>query len=148
MPSACFIDTNVFLYAKDPQTPVKRARAVAWIEVLAEKNEIVISPQVLNEFAYNVIRKLRHIGQDALRQNIEAMLPWCTAPLVGATTVAALAIRRRFNLSFYDSVLVASAIAGQCTVFLSEDLGDRQRLGQLTVVNPFNVDPDAFTVTV
>jgi len=141
MPSVCFVDTNVFLYAKDPTTPGKRERAIEWIEVLSASHSVVISPQVLNEFAHNVIKKLKHVGPDLLREYLESMLPWCTAPLVAATSLGGLAIHRRFKFSLYDSVLVASAIASGCDLFLSEDLGDRQRIERMRIVNPFNANP-------
>lgn len=141
MPSVCFVDTNVFLYAKDPTTPGKMGKAVEWIEVLSTSHSVVVSPQVLNEFAHNVIRKLKHIGPDLLRAYLESMRPWCTAPLVAATSLEGLAIHQRFKFSLFDSVLVASAMASRCDLFLSEDLGNQQRIGPMRIVNPFSTDP-------
>jgi predicted nucleic acid-binding protein len=53
----------------------------------------------------------------------------------------ALAIHRRFKFLYYDSALVATALAYGCDLFLSEDLGHNQRLGDMRIVNPFLVDP-------
>src|SRR5262245_29445337 len=139
MPNACFIDTNILLYTKDPANPSKRERAREWLDALADENLIVISPQVLNEFAHNVIRKFPHIGYDELRENLEGLRPWCVAPVNDETALQALAIHRRYQFSFYDSALVAAAVAFGCDVFLSEDLTHDQKLGGLTIVNPFNL---------
>ena len=49
MPNACFIDTNILLYTKDPAAPDKRRRALAWLDALASRDLAVISPQVMNE---------------------------------------------------------------------------------------------------
>jgi predicted nucleic acid-binding protein len=141
MPNACFIDTNVLLYVKDPTAPTKQARAIEWLDVLADRNLAVVNPQVLNEFAHNVIKKLPHIGYEALVENLESMRPWCTAPMNDETALQGLAIRRRFKFSFYDATLVAAAIAGDCDMFLSEDLGHDVRIGALRIVNPFLADP-------
>lgn len=144
MPNACFIDTNVLLYTKDPQTPSKRERARAWLDALANENLGVVSPQVLNEFAHNIIRKFPHISYDELHENLQALRPWCLAPFSDETALQALAIHRRYRFSFYDCALLASALSCGCDVFLSEDLGHDQKLGELTIVNPFIVDPSAF----
>jgi predicted nucleic acid-binding protein len=144
MPNGCFIDTNVLLYTKDPKIPSKRERAREWLSVLANENRAIISPQVLNEFAHNIIRKFPHVSHDELRQNIEAVRPWCVAPITDETTLHALAVYRRFRFSFYDCVLLATAMDFGCEIFLSEDLSHNQRLGRLRIVNPFTAAPSAF----
>jgi len=141
MPTACFIDTNVFLYAKDARTPAKRLRSRSWLELLAARQLAVISPQVLNEFAHNVLRKFPQISYEELRDSLESMVPFCRAQVTEQTALQALAISRRFKLSFYDSALVAAALTYGCDLFLSEDLGHNQRLGDMRIVNPFRVDP-------
>ena len=144
MPSACFIDTNVFLYAKDPRVPTKRARSRKWLELLAARQLAVISPQVLNEFAHNILRKFPGVAHDELRDSLELMVPFCRAPVTERTALQALAIHRRFGLSFYDSALVATAVAFGCDIFLSEDLGHNQRLGDMRIIDPFRVDPSDY----
>lgn len=144
MPNGYFIDTNVLLYTKDPKVPSKGARAHEWLNALANKNRIVISPQVLNEFAHNIIRKFPHVSYDELLQNVEALRPWCVAPITHETTLHALQIHRRFRFSFYDCVLLATAMDFACEVVLSENLTHDQQLGRLRIVNPFNVEPSAF----
>ncbi len=141
MPNACFLDTNVILYAKDPRAPIKRERAREWLNVLGDRNLAVISPQVLNEFAHNVLRKFPHVGIAELLENLEAMRPWCLAPMTGETAVQGLLIHQRFKFSFYDSTLLAAAITYGCDVFLSEDLGHDQRFNGLRIVNPFIAEP-------
>ena len=49
----------------------------------------------------------------------------------------ALQIGARFRLAWYDSLIVASAIEGQCDVLYSEDFQDGQQIGSLTISNPF-----------
>jgi predicted nucleic acid-binding protein len=144
MPSAkmnCFVDTNVLLYAQDPSLPDKRKRAVAWLDALADESLAVISPQVMNEFARNVLRKFRHIDVDRLLDELELMTPLCRAPTTADTAIKGLLIHQRYKLSFYDAVLIASAISAECGIFLSEDLNHHQAIGALRIVNPFMVAP-------
>lgn len=141
MPNGCFIDTNILIYTRDRQVPQKRARATEWLRPLADENRLVISPQVINEFAHNVIRKLPEITPEQLLTSLQDMQQWCTAFTTAETAMKGLAIHRRFRFSFYDSVLIASALAVGCDSFLSEDLAHGQRVATLRIINPFLAEP-------
>jgi len=59
---------------------------------------------------------------------------------VGASTELyhrALGIRARWRYGFYDSLVIAAALATGCTRLLSEDLQHGQRIESLTIVDPF-----------
>jgi predicted nucleic acid-binding protein len=49
----------------------------------------------------------------------------------------AIDIHTRYQYSFWDSVIIASAIEGGAATLLSEDLADRQDIRGITIVNPF-----------
>jgi predicted nucleic acid-binding protein len=49
----------------------------------------------------------------------------------------ALDLARRDQLSWYDSLIVAAAIQGDCEILYSEDLQHGRRFGDLVVQNPF-----------
>jgi len=49
----------------------------------------------------------------------------------------ALRISARFRLAWYDSLIVASAIEGQCDVLYREDFQDGQQIGSVTISDPF-----------
>jgi predicted nucleic acid-binding protein len=144
MPNACFVDTNILLYARDRAALDKQRRAAEWLDALTARELVVVNPQVLNEFAHNVLRKLKHIRPDQLRALIEAMRPWCTAPIDEDTALHGLAIHLRYRFSFFDCTLLASAIAHGCDVFLSEDLGHEQFVADLRIVDPFRTDLESF----
>jgi predicted nucleic acid-binding protein len=49
-----------------------------------------------------------------------------------------LDIAERYRFSLYDSMIVASALCGECSTLYSEDLQHHQRIDdQLTIINPF-----------
>ena len=137
MPSACFIDTNLLLYAQDLEAPEKAKKVVEWLGALAARDSIVVSPQVLNEYAHNIIRKFRHVGSDRLLAELEFMQQWCRAQTNCQTAIHALRIHHRYKFSFYDSCLVASALEYGCDAFLSEDMSHGQRIAGMQIINPF-----------
>jgi predicted nucleic acid-binding protein len=50
---------------------------------------------------------------------------------------AARALAEDHRLSFYDALIVASAIEADCHVLYSEDMQHGHTIGGLTIVNPF-----------
>lgn len=143
MPKGCFVDTNVLLYARDRRAPEKQAISSDWLAALAARNVLVISPQVMNEFTHVVLRKMPHVAADDLITALEEMRGWCSAPTTADTALSGLVLHRRYGFSFFDSTLLASALLSDCDLFLSEDLSDRQRIGDLRIINPFASAPDA-----
>jgi len=51
----------------------------------------------------------------------------------------ALRLGARYSLSWYDSLIVASAVEGQCSILYSEDLQHGLHIGDLVIANPFQV---------
>jgi predicted nucleic acid-binding protein len=147
MTKALFVDTNVILYLNDPRDPRKREIARHWLAALAARELIVISPQVMNEFAYTTLRKFPATSRAELMRLLDAMMPWCRAQLTGQTCLDALALHGRFHFSFFDSTLLAAALAYGCEVFLSEDLASGQRIGDLTILNPFTTAVETVLTT-
>jgi len=99
----------------------------------------VISVQVLNKFANVARRKLRRAWLEIMRSlsDIRALFR-PPVPLTLATHVAAVALAVKYGFSFYDALIVASALEAGCTILLSEDMHDGLVVeGRLTVRNPF-----------
>ncbi len=51
----------------------------------------------------------------------------------------ALEIKARYQISYWDSAIVAAARAGDCSEILSEDMSHGQDYGGVKVVNPFKL---------
>jgi len=58
-------------------------------------------------------------------------------PITYDTHASALALARNHNLSFYDALIVASAVEAGCDTLYSEDLQDGRSFAGLAIVNPF-----------
>jgi predicted nucleic acid-binding protein len=82
----------------------------------------------------------------AVRPYIRAYLQdygrWTKAPLSTETTEAAFALEDRYGVRFWDALVLASANAAGCGLFLSEDLNDGQTYGSVKVINPFRHAPE------
>ena len=98
----------------------------------------VISVQVLNEFAAVLRRKFRlewAVIADALADVRAALGP--VRPVDVEIHLHAVALARSHGFSFYDALIVASALAAGCDTLLTEDLQSGRRVEDLTIVNPF-----------
>ena len=97
-----------------------------------------ISAQVLNELV-NVLRKKerRSFGDIAavLDDVDNALDP--ARPLTAQNCRSALALASEHGFSFYDALIVASAIEAGCDTLYSEDMQHGRTIGALTIRNPF-----------
>lgn len=126
-----FFDTNVLVYAF--LDTAKRRRA---LEVLSLGG--LISAQVLNEFTQFARNKRQRSWAEieAAVSVIRMQFP-DVAPLTADTHAAGLALARDHGLSFYDALIVATALEAGCDTLYSEDLQDGRRFPGLVIVNPF-----------
>lgn len=125
------IDTNIAVYAFGQGEKVARA-----LDVL---EGATISVQVLNEFANVALRKLAYSTAklderiDAIRWLVDAI-----EPIDETTHDLARDIKARYKLSFYDSLMVASALLADCETLYSEDMHHGLVIEDLlTILNPF-----------
>ncbi|MXZ38297.1 MAG: PIN domain-containing protein [Holophagales bacterium] len=130
-----FVDTNVLVYIFDDDSPRKQKVARELLD--EEADRIVLSTQVLSEFYVTVTRKLaRPLSTD---RAIEALDALCDLPIhTLGTEVVRLAVRRsaRSQVSYWDALIIETALAAGATVLLTEDLQDGQKFGDLRVANP------------
>ena len=136
MPNA-FVDTNVLIYAADESASDERKTRIA--RELLRQRGLQLSVQVLNEFTVNA----RHQSKlnFTLQQENDWLARWQlfpVAPLTVDTFIAARLIHFRYQVSHWDSLILASARETDCTVVYSEDLGDGQEYDGVRVVNPFS----------
>lgn len=132
MPGKIFIDTNIVIYALG-QTSSKTHLAAPLFA-----GSPLISTQVLSEAA-NVASKRLGMSLGEIRKLITALEAMCLVEIISLTTIhAALNIQERYKFSWYDSLIVASALGAGCDTLYSEDMQSGQDIeGRLRIVNPF-----------
>lgn len=130
-----FVDTNVLVYIFDDDSPRKQRIARELLD--EEADRIVLSTQVLSEFYVTVTRKLaRPLSTD---RAIDALDALCELPVHAlGTEIVRLAVRRSVGsqVSYWDALIIETALAAGATVLLTEDLHDGQKFGDLRVANP------------
>jgi len=129
-----FVDTNILIYAFTIDEPDKQAKALKYLDSC----QPVISTQVIKEFS-NVLLKRGNVRQDRIKEIINEIteIVWVVNEEL-ALIFAAFDIKERYRFSFYDSLIIATAVNSQCKVLLSEDMQDGQIIdGSIRIINPF-----------
>jgi len=137
---SCFVDTNLLLYAFDPGDTVKHRVAKLWLELLWSSNSGRISWQVLNEFYANAERKLK-LPTLAARGAVEDLAEWQPMGFHMSSLLRAWYWMDDAGVSYWDSLILASAESLGCRWLLSEDFQHGRQYGSVQVVNPFRTDP-------
>jgi predicted nucleic acid-binding protein len=133
-----FVDTNILIYAHDRSAGAKHEKARELIEGLWESNNGCLSVQVLQEFYINVTRKIGKPLNPEIAKSIVADLGQWTIHSPSAEDILdAITLQQRYGLSFWDAMMLASAIRLGCAVVWSEDLNDGQIYDGVKVNNPF-----------
>jgi predicted nucleic acid-binding protein len=97
----------------------------------------VLSTQVLQELAVSLRRKAKHpLDARATREIIADYLTWTVVTSSGESVLEALEIETRYQISFWDTLVLQAANAAGADLLYSEDLSDGQVYGNVRVVNP------------
>ena len=142
MTAPVFVDSNIFLYAVDNANPRKQRVARDWRAELWKRRLGRVSFQVLNEFYVNAVR-LNPAAGDEARAEVRDLLAWNPVVVDAAVIEGGWKLQDRYQLSYWDSLIVAAAKVAGCGFLLTEDLQDGQKLDGVEVVNPFAHPPKA-----
>jgi predicted nucleic acid-binding protein len=128
---SAFFDTNILVYAQQADGKADRARALF---AVGGK----LSVQVLNEFTAVARRKQRKDWRE-IAEAISDVLAVVDPPLPLTLDLHtfARALAEEHRLSFYDALIIASAIEAGCDILYSEDMQHGRTIGGLAIVNPF-----------
>ncbi len=143
MRADCLLDTNVLLYAiSDAPSEVPKRHAAR--KLMAQDNW-GLSVQVLQEFYVNATRAKKPKAKAAMTlaqasNAVQQFMAYPVVPNTSALLLRAIELQQTHQTSFWDAMVLAAAHElGAVTVY-SEDLNHSQRYGNITVVNPFNLD--------
>ena len=138
MSGEAFVDTNLLVYAHDSHAGPKSIRAQELLGQLWRERRGVLSTQVLQEFCVNVRRKFRQPMTPAeVREAVMAYQNWRLVVNTANSILRALELEQRYQISFWDAMIVQAAESAGCEVLYSEDLSHGQEYGGVLVVNPF-----------
>jgi len=134
MKGKVFLDTNILVYLHSLKEDRKRAISTDILEAC----DCWTSMQALNEFCNVNLKKLNRSCEE-IELAMDEIRSMCTICFISLDTIRyALSLHARYRYSYYDCVMLASALQHGCKYFLSEDLSSGQIIeSRLTIVNPF-----------
>lgn len=134
MPDKIFLDTNILIYSYSITELEKKERVLS----ILESESLIISVQVINEFIWVMNRKF-NIALDVLHKIVNKL--WEKFYVIGierSTVNTALKFAVQYRYSYWDSLVVASALESGCTILYTEDMQHGQVIeNTLTIKNPF-----------
>jgi predicted nucleic acid-binding protein len=137
-----FFDTNILLYMYSGTDTRKQDGATELFlrYTRPESLRILISTQVVQEFHAAGSRKLGIPRPDLLAFVTDLLgLPLV---IIGPSHIQdAIRKEERYQISFWDGLILAAAEAGGAKTLFSEDLNHGQQYGLVTVCNPFRANP-------
>jgi predicted nucleic acid-binding protein len=132
-----FVDTNILMYAHDASAGSKHERAKALVEELWRDRTGVVSTQVLQELSVNLRKKVRRpLDGKATRDIVADYLTWQVIVNSGESILEAIDLESRYQISFWDALVVQAAQASGAETLYSEDLSDGQTYGSVRAINP------------
>ncbi len=133
-----FIDTNILVYAYDISAGAKHEEAVAIMSDLWNTGRGVTSMRVLQEFFVNATGNIpKPLDIMTARDVVRDFLKWSPVPINGEVIVDAIDIHAAHKYSFWDSLIIASAIESGAGTLLTEDLSDKHKIKNIVIRNPF-----------
>jgi len=117
MNDKAFVDTNILVYAHDLVSGIKNERARALIEKLWSTGGGVLSTQVLQELCVNLRRKaVKTLTVEETQSLIQDYSDWEIVVNTHNSVIEALAIETRFQISFWDALIVHAAERSGATI--------------------------------
>ena len=136
MKDKIFIDTNILVYAsiEDAENIEKRNKAKEFMSKL--DSVIILSTQVINEFYVTLLKN--KIPDSEIQKKIMELLVKTELTTISMKTISeSWKLRERYNLSYWDSLIVSSTLENECKILYSEDLQNNMKInGKLIIKNP------------
>jgi len=129
-----FLDTNILVYLYSKTEITKRDVCLS----LFNKYICITSTQALNEFCNVCIKKYK-IGSETVHSFINTIASVCNIKTITTKIIYdALQLNKEFGYSYYDSLMLASALDSQSKILFSEDMQNGQMInGRFVIRNPF-----------
>jgi len=136
MSGRAFFDTNIFIYLYAEK---EREKQTVCKDVINKADECITSTQILNEISNVLIKKwqmpvdtVKTIHRDIIQISDEVVY------IKEDTIDKAVDLHFKYGFSYYDSLMLSSALESNCQTIFTEDMSDGQVIeNTLTIVNPF-----------
>lgn len=135
MSDRVFVDTNILVYSSLKDELTKHDSAISFIASL-KGNNVFVSTQVLSELC---VALLKHGVEETSIVKILTQITdvFNVSSITLDTVVSAWTLKKRHQFSYWDSLIIASALEAGCTSLYTEDMQHGQMLGKkIKIINP------------
>ena len=142
MKDKVFFDTNIIVYLFDKSEEKKHAQAKKIVIASLQNVTSHISNQVINEFIVVASQKIENpIPLNRIRKNLEFLRANLNIHAIDfETSLKAIDVKLEYQFSFWDSLIIASALESNCSILYSEDMQHGQVIeDNLKIINPFKL---------
>jgi predicted nucleic acid-binding protein len=142
MQGKSFIDTNIIVYQfLEPIKLSDRPKHLTAIEILQNPELVCISTQALNELS-NVLLKRYALKKEIVIGFLQELVSDTEVVRIEPIHIFnAIEISTKYKFSFYDCLIVATALSADCSTLITEDLQNQQVISyqdrQIQIINPF-----------
>lgn len=135
MKDRVFIDTNIIVYGIIEKDIEKHNKVKKLFENLKNK-EVFISIQIINE-VYSALTKNK-IEHERIERYIDELNELFNVEIINFETVKkAMSIKKKYGYSYWDSLVLSSAIENHCSIVYSEDMQNSQTIDKkIKIANP------------
>jgi len=136
MTDKIFIDSNIWCYFFLQDEEEKYKIAENFFSNKENETIFVISYQVINEVTNKLIQK--QFAAKTIKENIEFMYKICTVQNFTKDIITlGFELREQYSFSFWDSIIVASALYSNCNILASEDMQNDLKINNMVIKNIF-----------
>ena len=136
MRDRALFDTNILVYSIDNSHPIKKRIASDLIREYGKCDRLVLSTQVISEFYVVLTKKLKIKPLDA-KAIVQPLSGFETITISQKAINEAIDISILNKLSFWDSLVIASAQCYNISTLFTEDLNSGQIVRGVKIINPF-----------
>lgn len=135
MPDKVFIDSNIIIYAYSVDEPKKLVIAR---DLLDAHEAIFISTQTINEFI-NVITRKKLLSKAQTAKIVDELYALFSVETIDQSIIRrALELSEEYRYSYFDSLMIASALEAECSMLYSEDMHHEHVIeNKIKIINPF-----------
>jgi len=134
MKDKVFLDSNILIYLYSEDEPEKQDI----VNNIFDRFECVVSTQTLNEFCNVCIKKLKKSVSEIIGSLNEIKGSSRLEFVDDSVIEQALLLREKYFYSYFDSLMLSSALKYNCAIIFSEDMQNGQMIeNALKIINPF-----------
>jgi predicted nucleic acid-binding protein len=138
MPDRIFVDTNILVYAHDVSAGKKHVTAKKLIQELWASNTGCLSTQVMQEFYVSVTQKVpQPLNHTVAKEIVRDLTYWNVHEPISDDVLNAIDLQQRYHISFWDAMILQSALQLECSLIWSEDLNPGQLYDSVKLISPF-----------